>query len=220
MVYFAAVNDNHYNDFIECYGAHFEPELLNEIKLKGVYYSYPAQTVILDYGDKINAMPLLTDGAIKILRQDKNGDELALYYLERGDTCSMTITSCMQEKKSVIRAIAETDVQFISIPLDNNKNWIQQYNSWLQFVFESYNHRFDELLNSVDELAFDNMGERLKKYLKDLVLIKKTKSLDISHQDIAYDMHSSRVVISRLLKKLENENVIQLKRNKIEFLEL
>ncbi len=214
------MTDNNYNELIECYGFLFEPELLEEIKLIGTYNSVKADSVILDYGDKINAMPLLIDGAIKILRQDSRGDELALYYLERGDTCSMTVTCCMHEKKSVIRAIAETDVSFITIPTDINKKWIQQYNSWMKFVFDSYNHRFDELLNAVDELAFDNLQDRIRKYLKDQVLIKKTTHLDISHQDIAYDMHSSRVVISRILKKLENEKIIHIKRNKIEVLEL
>ncbi len=214
------MNDAHYNELLECYGFLFEPELLEEIRQKGTYHSVASDTVILDYGDKINAMPLLIEGAIKILRQDRHGDEIALYYLERGDTCSMTVTCCLQNKKSVIRAIAETGVKYITVPPENNKKWIQHYDSWLKYVFESYNHRFDELLQSVDELAFDNMGERLRKYLKDQVLIKKSRLLDISHQDIAYDMHSSRVVISRLLKKLENQNIIHLKRNKIELLEL
>jgi len=214
------MNEANYSELEDAYGFLFEPELLEEIRQKATFHSSKADKVILDYGDDIKAMPLLIEGAIKILRQDNNGDELALYYLERGDTCSMTVTCCLEKKKSGIRAIAETDVRYITIPSENNKKWIQKYDSWMKYVFESYNHRFDELLNSVDELAFDNMGERLRKYLKDQVLIKKTRLLDISHQDIAYDMHSSRVVISRLLKKLENEKVITLKRNKIEMLEL
>ena len=102
------MNDAHYNELLECYGFLFEPELLEEIRQKGTYHSVASDTVILDYGDKINAMPLLIEGAIKILRQDRHGDEIALYYLERGDTCSMTVTCCLQNKKSVIRAIAET----------------------------------------------------------------------------------------------------------------
>jgi CRP/FNR family transcriptional regulator len=209
-----------YNELNECYGFLFEPELLDEIKQIGTCNMLSADTVILDYGDKISAMPLLISGAIKILRQDSHGDELALYYLERGDTCSMTVTCCLHEKKSVIRAIAETDVRFITIPSEINKKWIQKYDGWMKFVFESYNHRFDELLNAVDELAFNNLQDRIRKYLKDQVLIKKTTRLDISHQDIAYDMHSSRVVISRILKKLENDNIIRISRNKIEVLEL
>ena len=214
------MNEANYSELIECYGFLFEPELLEEIRRKGTCHSAKSNMVILDYGDEISAMPLVIDGAIKILRQDSKGDELALYYLERGDTCSMTVTCCLQKKKSVIRAIAETDVRYITVPSENNKIWIRKYESWMKYVFESYNYRFDELLNSVDQLAFDNMGERLRKYLKDQVLIKKSSLLDISHQDIADDMHSSRVVISRLLKKLENKNVINLKRNKIEMLDL
>ena len=214
------MEDNNYKELIECYGFLFEPELIAEIKQLGTYRSIAADKVIMDYGEKIDSMPLLLSGAIKILRQDSNGDELALYYLERGDTCSMTVTCCLNEKKSTIRAISETDVVFIAIPAENNKRWIQKYDGWLKFVFDNYTHRFSELLNSVDELAFENMQVRIQKYLKSQVLIKKSTLLEISHQDIAYDMHSSRVVISRLLKKLEKENIVRLKRNKIELLEL
>ncbi len=214
------MTDDNFQDLVDCYGFLFESKLLNEIRQVGTYNSIPPETVIMDYGDKINAMPLILHGAIKILRQDKKGDELAIYYLERGDTCSMTISCCLQEKESAIRAVAETDVKFITIPTHNNIKWIPQYNDWLKFVFESYNHRFNELLDAVDELAFENMQVRLRKYLKDQVLIKKTKQLNIKHQDIAYDMHTSRVVISRLLKKLETENFIQLRRNRINLLEL
>lgn len=199
----------------ESYGYLFEPALLEEIAQIGVYHKAERGETIIDHGQNLKGMPLILEGAIKILRKDDDGDELALYYLERGDSCSMTMTCCMGQKKSVIKAVAETDVTFITIPVEKMKEWMQKYPTWMSFVFESYNNRFNEMLEAIDSLAFSNMHDRLYKYLKDQVVVRKTTVLEISHQDIAYDLHSSRVVISRLLKSLEKEGVIELGRNKI-----
>jgi len=144
---------------------------------------------------------------------------LALYYLERGDTCSMTLNCCMGSQKSEFRAIVETDTTFISVPVQKMKDWMKQYDSWMAFVFEIYNNIFNELLDSIDLLAFHNMHERLHKYLKNKTLVTKSTELNLSHQDIAYDMNTSRVVVSRLLKSLENENLIKLVRNRIQVLD-
>lgn len=199
----------------DSFGFLFETELINEIEAEGVLRKYKKGEVVMDYHQTIKTIPLLIEGAMKILRQDENGDELALYYLERGDTCSMTLNCCMGSQKSEIRAIAETDTKFVSVPVQKMKDWMKKYDTWLAFVFESYNNRFNELLESIDNLAFHNMHERLHKYLKDQTLINKSTELNLSHQDIAYDMNTSRVVVSRLLKSLENEGLIKLGRNKI-----
>ena len=203
----------------ESYGFLFEPELINEIAAEGVLKQFKKGEVMIDYHQTIINIPLLIEGAIKVLRQDETGDELALYYLERGDTCSMTLNCCMGSQKSEIRAIAETEATFISVPVQKMKDWIKKYDTWMAFVFESYNNRFNELLESIDNLAFNNMHGRLHKYLKDQTLVKKSVELNLSHQDIAYDMNTSRVVVSRLLKSLENEKLIKLGRNKIEVLD-
>ncbi len=203
----------------ESYGFLFEPELLNEIEAEGIMRRFDKGDVMIDYNQTITTIPLLIEGAIKVLRQDENGDELALYYLERGDTCSMTLNCCMGSQKSEIRAVAETEAVFIAVPVQKMKEWIRKYDTWMAFVFESYNNRFNELLESIDNLAFNNMHERLHKYLKDQTLVTKSTELNLSHQDIAYDMNTSRVVVSRLLKSLENEGLIKLGRNKIEVLD-
>lgn len=199
----------------EGYGFLFEKELLDEIIETGSIQSAKQGEVIIAHGQNLKGMPLLLEGAIKILRKDDDGDELALYYLERGDTCTMTMTCCMGQKTSKIKAVAETDTRFIVVPVIKMKEWLKKYDSWMAYVFESYNNRFNELLEAIDNLAFNNMHDRLYKHLKDQVLIKKTTVLEISHQDIAYDLHTSRVVISRLLKSLEKEGLIELGRNKI-----
>ncbi|MFT5217716.1 MAG: CRP/FNR family transcriptional regulator [Glaciecola sp.] len=202
----------------DSYGFMFESELLDEIAEVSLYNHFKTGYVIMDYGQNVKSIPLLLDGAIKILRQDADGDELALYYLERGDTCSMTMTCCMGQQKSEIRAIAETETSFVSIPIEKMSEWMRKYSSWMAFVFESYNSRFNELLQAIDNLAFNNMHDRLNGYLKDQVLIKKSTVLELSHQHIAYDMNTSRVVVSRLLKHLEKEGKIKLGRNKIDVL--
>lgn len=197
------------------YGFLFEKPLIEEIATLSRIVKAKEGEIIIDYNQTIRGMPLMVEGAIKISRQDNDGDELALYYLELGDTCTMTMTCCMGTQKSQIKAVAETEVIFLLVPIDKMKEWIKKYNSWLTFVFDSYNNRFNELLDSIDNLAFNNMQERLSKYIKDQVMIRKTTVLELSHQDIAYDLHTSRVVVSRLLKGLEKTGEIELGRNKI-----
>ncbi len=203
------------NEILDAYGFVLEPELIDEIAEVGSIHEIKQGEVIIDYGQNLRGMPLLIEGAIKILRRDGEGDELALYYLERGDTCTMTMTCCLGQQKSKIKAVAETDVKFVSVPVIKMKEWTKKYQTWMAFVFESYNNRFNEMLEAIDNLAFNNMHNRLFKYLKDQVLVRKTTVLDLSHQDIAYDLHTSRVVVSRLLKSLEKEGLIELGRNKI-----
>lgn len=206
-------------EITEGYGFLFEKELIEEIVAVGELVEIKQGETIIEYENYLKSMPLLLEGAIKIMRPDKNGDELALYYLEKGDTCSMSMSCCLGQQKSEIRAIAETDVVFVRIPVQKMKEWVRKYDSWMAFVFDSYKNRFEEMLHAIDGLAFKNMHERLLSYLKDQVMIRKTTAIQISHQDIAYDLNTSRVVISRLLKSFENEGKIELGRNKIMLLE-
>lgn len=204
----------------ERYGRRFEDALINEIVQVGTYREVPAGFKLMEIGDYIRSIPLLLSGAIKILREDDEGDELLLYYLEPGDTCSMTLTCCMGDSRSEIRAIAETDAKLIMIPVRKMEEWTAKYRSWRNFVFESYQSRLNELLNTVDSIAFKNMDERLVEYLKEKARITRSNSLNNTHQEIAYELHTSRVVISRLLKKLELMGRISLHRNHIELLKI
>ena len=204
---------------IESYGYIFEDELIDEIEKVGHKVNVAEGDVLIEYGQHVTHMPLLLDGAIKILRQDKEGDELLLYFLEIGDTCSMTMNCCIGKSKSEIRAVAEKDSVLFLIPVEYMSTWIKKYQSWISFVFESYNNRFNEMLEAIDNLAFVNMHDRLYKYLKNKVMVNKSTLIEVTHQDIAYDLNTSRVVISRLLKALEKEGRIELSRNKLEVLE-
>ena len=202
------------------YGHLFEDSLINEILEVGTFKEVPEGFKLMEIGSYIRSMPLLVSGAIKVLREDHNGDELLLYYLEKGETCSMTMTCCMGQTKSEIRAIAETDTKLIMIPVQKMDLWSSKYKSWRNFVFESYHNRLNEMLNTVDNIAFHNMDERLLNYLKEKARINKDNTIHNTHQEIAYELHSSRVVISRLLKKLENRGSIELHRNHIKIINL
>jgi len=204
----------------EGYGQVFEEALINEIVLVGTFKEIPEGYQLMDIGDYVKGMPLLISGAIKVLREDNDGNELLLYYLEKGETCSMTLTCCMGDAKSEIRAIAETDAKLIMIPIRKMEEWTSKYKSWRDFVFGSYHDRLNELLNTLDSIAFNNMDMRLVGYLKEKARITQDDSIRSTHQEIAYDLNSSRVVISRLLKKLEQIGKIELHRNHIRLLEL
>ena len=197
----------------------FEEALLDEIAKVAIYKEFKADDYLIEIGDYIKTMPLLLTGAIKILREDENGDELLLYFLERGDTCAMTLTCCMGQSKSRIRAIAETDGAMLMIPVEKMEEWLTKYKTWRNFVFDSYNVRLNEMLEAIDTLAFMNLDERLYKYLTDKAKVIGDTEIKNTHQEIAYEMHTSRVVISRLLKALELQGKIKLHRNKIEILQ-
>ena len=197
------------------YGHLFEDALLNEINQVGTFKEVAAGFKMMEIGDYVKAMPLLVSGAIKILREDTDGDELLLYFLEKGDTCALTLTCCVAQTKSKIRAIAETDSKLIMIPIQQMEEWSEKYKSWRHFVFESYNNRLNEMLETIDSIAFLKMDERLLKYLAEKVRISRNNTIHKTHQEIAYELHTSRVVISRLLKKLETLGKIELNRNAI-----
>ncbi len=202
------------------YGYLFEDELLQEINSVGTYRDIPEGLKLIEIGDYIKSMPLLISGAIKILREDKEGDELILYFIEQGDTCAMTLSCCLGDSKSEIRAIAETDARLMMIPVAKMEEWLGKYKSWRQFVLQSYQNRMTELLEAIDTIAFLKMDERLFKYLKDKAMVNHNDVIHVTHQEIASDLHTSRVVVSRLLKALEIDGRIELHRNNIKVIDL
>lgn len=197
------------------YPSQFEEELLEEIDLLGSLIEFKANDLLIDLNQLIDGMPILLKGAIKILREDFDDGELLLYFLEKGDTCAMTMACCLGDRQSKIRAIAETDGELVMIPIVKMDEWLAKYPSWRRYVFDSYNNRLDEMLTAIDNLAFNDMNQRLKNYLLDVASINKGKVINKTHQEIAYELNTSRVVISRLLKALEKEGFLVLNRNVI-----
>lgn len=193
----------------------FEKELFEEIIDCGIYRTIPNGEVLIDIGDNMTHVPLIINGAVKIIREDKKGDEIVLYFLERGDTCAISFINCINKSKSMFRGVAEKDTESVFIPVDKVDDWLKKYESWRHFIIDSYHMRLIEMVESIDSLAFMRLDDRLYKYLLDKVQIMQDNTLVITHQEIADDIHTSRVVVSRLLKNLENEGKIQIRRNRI-----
>ena len=195
-----------------------EKDLQKEIATVGTLRQVSEGEVLMEIGSYIKFMPLLVKGSIRILREDAEANELLMYYLNAGETCAMSLTCCLQDQQSDVRAIAEEDCMLIMIPVQFMDQWMNTYRSWKEFVMNTYQIRFKELLATIDSIAFMNMDDRLLKYLKDKTESSGDATINSTHQDIAYELNSSREVISRLLKKLENKGGVKLSRNKVEVL--
>jgi CRP/FNR family transcriptional regulator len=196
----------------------FNQELLNEISLHGTLKKFSKNQIIIDIGQKLEFVPILLSGNIKVLREDESENEILLYVLEEGDTCAMSLTCCFSNKMSKIRAVADKPSEVIMISILKMQEWLNTYEDWRNFILQSYQTRFNEMLETIDTLAFMKMDERLYKYLTDQVKLNASEIIESTHQSIADDLNTSRVVISRLLKQLEIEGKIKLGRNKIEVL--
>ena len=196
----------------------FEPELLKEIQQFGVVQQFKEGDVIMDYGKYIRMMPIILSGIVKVLRMDDDGNEILLYYLSSNESCSMAYSCCIEAKKSEVRAIAEDDVELIAIPHIKLDEWLCKYSGWKNYIMRSFNERFIELLKSIESIAFHKLDERLIDYLKEKQRISGSSVIKVSHHLIADELATSRVVISRLLKQLENSKQIILYRNEIKLL--
>ncbi|PKP29290.1 MAG: Crp/Fnr family transcriptional regulator [Bacteroidetes bacterium HGW-Bacteroidetes-18] len=193
----------------------FEKELIDEIVDSGIYRTIASGETLIDIGDNMTHVPLILKGAVKIIREDKNGDDIALYFLERGDTCAISFINCINKSRSMFRGIAEKETEGIFVPVSKIDEWLMKYKSWRHFIIDSYHMRLIEMVESIDSLAFMRLDDRLHKYLVDKVKIMQDNTLIITHQEIADDINTSRVVVSRLLKILENEGKIIIRRNRI-----
>jgi CRP/FNR family transcriptional regulator len=193
-----------------------EKSLQEEIASVGNIVTFKSGEIILNIGSYIKSMPLIISGLIKAVREDAEGNEIFLYYLSNGETCSMSFTCCLMNKKSDIRTTAEDDTLLIAIPSKYMDEWMSKYVSWRNWVMKSYELRMQELLKTIDSIAFQKMDERLLAYLINKAKKLKTTLLHTTHQEIAHDLNASREAISRLLKQLEIEKQVILGRNKIE----
>ena len=199
--------------------SHFlEKKLIEEIISEGKVMNFKEGDVIMDYGKRVKFMPLILSGSVRVMRRDEEDREILLYYLSSNESCAMAYACCMEDKKSEVKAIAEENVEIIGIPHEKLDEWLVKYPSWKSYIFNSFTQRFNELLKSLESIAFHKLDERLIKYLKKKVKLSGKTSIPLSHKQIADEMGTSRVVISRLLKQLENEKKLVLYRNEIKLL--
>ena len=196
----------------------FEAELLEAIDEIAVWREVKEGEVLLDVGETVRTIPFLIKGSLKVTRQDEEGREILLYYVNANESCAMTFTCCMQQFPSEIRAVAETDAELLTIPISVMDAWLIKYPTWKSFVMRTIRSRFNELLHTIDQLASHKLDERLIAYLKEKSKATGSTLINLSHEQIAGEMASSREVISRLLKKLENDKKVLLYRHQIKLL--
>ena len=194
-----------------------EEELYNELEQHGSVKEVKAGETLLRVGQTIRSTMLILDGIVKLYREDEEGKEFFIYHLDAGQACSLSMVCAIQHQTSEVLAKALTNATLLSIPLEFMDKWMSKYKSWYQFVITSYRNRFEELLKTIDAIAFSNMDQRLEEYLEKQVA-RLGNSLKITHQEIATDLNSSREVISRLLKKMESKGWLLVQRNSIEWL--
>lgn len=195
-----------------------DTDLIQGIKEHAEYREVDEGDLLMDIGTTIQSIPMILTGSVKVMREDEDGNELLLYYVQPGETCAMSLTCCMAFKRSEIRAIAQEPVSMLSIPVEFMDEWMK-FRDWRSFVMNTYRMRFEELLEALDSIAFHRMDERVLKYLQEKGNSLNTAEIHMSHQEIAVDLNSSREVISRILKQMERKNLVKLGRNKIQLLD-
>nr|WP_293839881.1 Crp/Fnr family transcriptional regulator [uncultured Arsenicibacter sp.] len=196
----------------------FEPALIDEIARVGIYQEIDEGAYLIRPGSYIRSVPILLSGSVKIMRPDLEGREALLYYLGGLDSCAMSLTCCLEKKQSEIVAVAEEKTRLIAIPVEKVEEWICRFPTWKQFVFKTYQRRFDDMIATIDSIAFQKLDERLLAYLKKKAQSCQCAVLQITHEEIANELATSREVISRLLKQMEKIGYVKLSRNKIEIL--
>jgi CRP/FNR family transcriptional regulator len=196
----------------------FEPELLEIIERESLHKTFAPGEIIIKSGQYIKSTAIVLDGMIKIYRENPDGGEFLMYYLGPGQACAVSMICALGSQTSEIMARAEEETEVLMLPVQLMDELMKQHKTWYQFVIQTYRSRFDELLAVVDNIAFHNMDERLEFYLKRYVDTTGKRQIELSHQQIADDLNSSREVISRLLKKMEQQKMVTLHRNMIEWM--
>ncbi|MEB2780634.1 Crp/Fnr family transcriptional regulator [Algoriphagus sp. C2-6-M1] len=192
-----------------------DPALLAQILEKGQLMNLEAGKVLMEPGQFIKMVPIVLDGSIKISRMDDEGRELFLYFLDAGETCALSLTCCSSSKASEIKAVVEEDAKIIAIPISAIDQFSNEFKQWKDFVANTYQDRFQEILVALDAVAFKRMDERLMRYIVTKMKQLKSNELRTTHQEIANELTTSREVVSRLLKQLERKKWIELGRNVI-----
>lgn len=197
-----------------------EKELVVEIVRVGEVREIKAGEVIIRSGQNIRSAMLVTSGLIKVYRQDDDGNEYFMYYIDAGKACAISLVCALGVETSGLTARAVTDSSMITIPVNYVSEWMGKYKNWAQFTVLSYRERFEELLQAVDHIAFRSMDERLVFYLKRYLVNTKSNIITTSFTEIAQELNSSREVISRLMKQLSDKHIVRLHRSYVEILDI
>ncbi len=191
------------------------PELVAKLYQYSLQKSYPAGTVILNENAHIRSIPIVMSGTLKVIRTDEDGRELLLYYIKAGESCIMSFLGGLHHETSKVKAEVEEEAEILFLPMDKVSLFIKEYPQWLDYIFRLYHKRFEELLEIVNAIAFKKVDERLVSLLYKKSELAKSNVITITHEQLAGELGTARVVVSRLLKQLEENGVVRLGRNKI-----
>ena len=194
-----------------------DPKLNEEINKYCRVKHLDRDETMMSPGDEVVFVPIVTKGAVRIMRQNEEGNEVFLYHLYPGQTCAMALNCCQAGRRSMIKAVTEDETEIIQVPVNLIEEWYK-YPEWRAFINSTYGSRFSELLNVIDLIAFSNMDKQLLHYLKERSKALNTKALYITHQEIADELHTHREAISRLLRTMEEKNLVRLGRHTIELI--
>ncbi|WBX96777.1 Crp/Fnr family transcriptional regulator [Chryseobacterium gambrini] len=195
------------------------PELVEKLYQYGVTKTYQEGDIILDENSSIRSIPIVMKGMMKVIRTEEDGREILLYYIKAGESCIMSFLGGMHNEKSIVKAEVEEDTEILFLPVDKVSLFIKEYPEWLDYIFRLYHKRFEELLDIINAIAFKKVDERLLNLLHKKSEILNSKTIVITHEQLANELGTARVVVSRLLKQLEDSGKLQLGRNKIVILE-
>jgi len=194
----------------------FKTLLKDDVAEHGILKVFEAGETIISEDTFIKSIPIVIEGSIKVMRTDPDGRELLLYYIRPGESCIMSFLGALHHETSKVKAVSEEATTLLLIPPDKSAEWISKHAEWADFIFKLYHRRFEELLQVVNSMAFDKLDQRLEKYLNQKAELHHSKSIQITHQQLADELGTTREVISRLLKQMENQGLVVLGRNKIE----
>lgn len=191
------------------------PELVEKLYKYSILKTYQAGSIILNENANIRSIPIVTKGTMKVMRTEEDGREILLYYIKAGESCIMSFLGGLHNETSKVKAEVEEDAEILFLPIDKVSLFIKEYPQWLDYIFRLYHKRFEELLEIVNAISFKKVDERLLNLLKKKSELTLSKTIHITHEQLANELGTARVVVSRLLKQLEENGVVQLGRNKI-----
>ena len=202
----------------EVYSPIFEFSLLREIEEKSMLVTAVAGQGLIKMGQAIKVVPMVLSGTLKVSRENDEGQELLLYYVRPGEGCAMTFSCGLMSQVSLVKGTAEDDLSMLCVPVPIMEEWMQKFSSWKKFVMTTIVNEFMDVIRSVDAVTFKKMDERLTQYLKERSRLSGSSLINLTHQQIADELGTNRVVVSRLLKKLETDKRVLLFRNQIRLL--
>lgn len=200
------------NDIIEFKSSPLIREKLSDY---GFAKTFTEGETILNENAYIKAIPIVTNGSIRVMRTDEDGREILLYYIKAGESCIMSFLAGLHQDTSKVKAIAEEETEILFIPIDKVSLLIKEFPEWLDYIFRLYHKRFEELLEVVNAIAFKKLDERLLNFIKKKCELTKSQTLYVTHEQLANELGTARVVVSRLLKQMEDEGLVKLGRNKV-----